>query len=607
MYPEETTIGILFSTRYPIVVPKYQRAYAWGTEELEDFINDIMDLYQHKSLNSQSTKRHFFGGIVSIHTHQPGTSSGRKYEIVDGQQRLATFYMVLQNIKSTLNSIAIEAKQINDNEIFDEANAYVSQMTIQQLEYDEVESGKLVRKNRVTLSKADLSFFQQIFLNSNSRPTRESHNRIKSAIDSITEKLINPILDTPNYGLREKLDSLLLLKICLTDYCYLIHIFGEDKAEAYQLFSVLNDRGLSLSDGDLLRTRTLELLEPFSTHQEQVVLYWDSILAGKTSDIDKYLRCYYTSNIGQRPSQRDFFDKFKSNFLNFSINITPNQADEILYRVHNLSNEIDIYNSLSEGEWPYTNNSNSQVTNWDRNRLTILSNVFRHTLCFPLLQSASICLSEELFSSLVNLIEKFAFRYILISGAHPGGVEEIYYRYAKNIRLHPANFQLNALQSELSLLIQANAPDQVFEQQLLLELNYQQSVKRKTIKYFLTLLESYSNWFENNSVGNPIPDKMIAFNFDQTTIEHIYPRNSQRNFIDPALESKKNSIGNLTIWPPNENNLAGNSPFTNKIQSYSSSSVRLNRWISDNTQWTLQEIDAREQKLIDMAKLIFSL
>lgn len=603
MLPEETTIGNLFSTRFPILVPKYQRAFAWEKEELDDFINDICELYRHNSTENQ--KKHFFGGIVSIHIHQPGTNSGRKYEIVDGQQRLATFFIALHRVKSTLLDIANKAQQQNDTELNKKCLAFDKQMTEQQLVYGEVENGNYVQKPRVTLSKADQYFFQQTINNNNPSLSRESHKRIKYAHDTIAQKLIAPILNLQNSSLLDKLHKILLLKNCLTDYCYVIHIFSEDKTEAYRLFSVLNDRGMTLSDGDLLRSRTLELLEMFSIQQNQAVSFWDQILAGKTSNVDKFLRSYYASNIGQKPPRRDLYDKFKISFFDYPEVITNDQADQVLKKIECLNNELEIFNNIADGEWPYFSDINQHVTRWDRERLKIVSNVFRHTLCFPLLLSSSVYLDETIFSNIVNLIEIFAFRYILIMGVHPGSLEEIYNRYAKNIRENPYNFNLIDLKAELRQLITTYAPDQVFEQQLIIELDYRQSSKKKLIRYFLTVLESYSQWYENGSIRTPIPDKMIAFNFDQTTIEHIYPRNAQAQFIDADLESMKNTVGNLSIWPPNENERAGNLPFGQKITAYENSSVRLNRWLSVYSQWTLQEYSNRQQRLLDMAKKIF--
>ena len=40
-----------------------------------------------------------------------------------------------------------------------------------------------------------------------------------------------------------------------------IFMCSDERSEAYQIFQVLNDRGVNLGKGDLLRARTLELLD----------------------------------------------------------------------------------------------------------------------------------------------------------------------------------------------------------------------------------------------------------------------------------------------------------------------------------------------------------
>ena len=606
MEPEDITIGSLFSSRFPICVPKYQRAYSWEKEEIDDFIKDIIKIYEFRKMNPQVVKKHFFGGVVSIQINQPGTGTGRKYELVDGQQRLATFAISLSKIITSIQNVASQAKQIGDTNLSTRAEAYITQMKDQLVKYGEVIDNKLCVLTRLSLSKVDNQYFQQILDNTITRPNRESHRRIYIAFEKIEQQLISPIINSQSMNLNEKLDQILLLKSCLTENCNVIHIWTDDRSEAYKLFTVLNDRGISLSDGDLLRSTSMELLESFPPKQDIVSILWDEILSGKTNEIDKYLRCYFASINGQRAPQRDLFDHFRNTFFNYQGIISDSQSQEIVDRVTVLRDELDFFTSISDGEWPYSSGINPMVTNWDRARLKIVSTVFRHSLCFPLLQSAAIKLDETIFSNIVNLIEKFSFRYIIISGAHPGGIEDIYYRFAREIRNNSQNFNINQLMNELRSFINQHAPDQAFDQQLLIELDNDQSSKKKLIRYFLTTLESYAQWYETRMHTNPEPDKMIAFNFDQTTIEHIYPRNAQAQYIDIDLEPKKNTIGNLSIWPPTENGRVGNNPFTQKIPYYQTSSVRLNRWLTVNAQWTLQEFLNRQQQILNLANRIFS-
>lgn len=45
MQPESTSLGDLFCRRIPFKVPKYQRAFDWEQEKIDDFIKDLLMLY----------------------------------------------------------------------------------------------------------------------------------------------------------------------------------------------------------------------------------------------------------------------------------------------------------------------------------------------------------------------------------------------------------------------------------------------------------------------------------------------------------------------------------------------------------------------------------
>lgn len=92
-------VGTLLHARLPFMVPKYQRAYAWDAEEIEDFIGDLRSCWSIRDERNQA-RPHFFGGIVSIQLTDASNVIGRRYEVIDGQQRLATFALLLWSLGS---------------------------------------------------------------------------------------------------------------------------------------------------------------------------------------------------------------------------------------------------------------------------------------------------------------------------------------------------------------------------------------------------------------------------------------------------------------------------------------------------------------------------
>ena len=72
-------------------IPIYQRNYAWGNEEISTLIQDVYDAYSKTITESQmKTKCYYIGTLVSYY------QGDNVYEIIDGQQRLTTIYIVLK-------------------------------------------------------------------------------------------------------------------------------------------------------------------------------------------------------------------------------------------------------------------------------------------------------------------------------------------------------------------------------------------------------------------------------------------------------------------------------------------------------------------------------
>jgi uncharacterized protein with ParB-like and HNH nuclease domain len=139
------------------MVPKYQRAYAWEQEEIEDFIEELRHRWTVRDMNGRP-KPHFFGGIVSIQLTDASNVIGRKYEVIDGQQRLATFALLLWSLEEHYVQLAAEASAQGDKEAATLASSRANRIRKDYLEYDDEEGGKPVTRLRIVLSRADNEF-----------------------------------------------------------------------------------------------------------------------------------------------------------------------------------------------------------------------------------------------------------------------------------------------------------------------------------------------------------------------------------------------------------------------------------------------------------------
>lgn len=84
-------VGQLFSPtadRYSI--PLYQRNYTWGEEQIHRLIHDVLD-----EAERDDSKEYFLGNLVVA----PPTDVHEVFDVIDGQQRLTTLYILLSRLR----------------------------------------------------------------------------------------------------------------------------------------------------------------------------------------------------------------------------------------------------------------------------------------------------------------------------------------------------------------------------------------------------------------------------------------------------------------------------------------------------------------------------
>lgn len=603
MKPENLSIGSLLADRVPFSVPLYQRAYSWEREEIEDFIDDITVLLKQRLLDPDAPTSHFFGGMVSVHRIVSGSKTGGMYEVVDGQQRLATFVLTVALIVRSYKKIAKQAAREEDSQTEKQAKSSFDVDTFKYLRYNTVdEAGNKLEPLRLTLSKADAAYFERAVDGRPPMPERDSHKRIRDALRRLERGLLQPIVDDADLPARSKWQKVQALLSSITEDCNLIHIVSGDRNEAYRLFAILNDRGQRLGVGDLLRTVSLELLERHPALQQQAEADWDAILSVSTNDVDDFLRSYYASVIGERASKRELFDQFRKHFFDFRVPIGFDDARTTAEAVERLKTESQAYQRISEGVWPY---EPAQASEWQRDRLWRLVKVLRREICVPLLMSVYRVLDERRFVHVVQMLEHFDFRY-LVAGGHAGSLGDKYYSQAKLIRDQGPSYDLTSLRSAAEELVARVAPDAVFAVNLVERLKYStRSGSNALLRHFLTTVDDYSGWIDGGAKGPPATDQLFKWSFGLIEVEHVYPQNSPNR--DPEMEDVKHDLGNLTFWAPNDNKVASNAPFDVKRVKYADSRVLLNRQIALYEEWGPKQVVERRRRLVEAAQKIYAL
>ena len=129
-------------------IPKYQRAYSWTSEEVEEFCDDLNEL----ASNEKDT--YFFGAMLYI-------ENGNVNEIVDGQQRMTTFTLLISQLYNLCESIIreIDRQDQNDKQI----RKY--KKIKDKLKYDKGDLANCFKNNdtyKLELSKVDREFFYKL-------------------------------------------------------------------------------------------------------------------------------------------------------------------------------------------------------------------------------------------------------------------------------------------------------------------------------------------------------------------------------------------------------------------------------------------------------------
>jgi hypothetical protein len=599
--PAYTSVGSLFAYKPMFFIPKYQRAYAWNSEAVSDFIKDLKKCFDKRKSNSPIN--HFFGGILSVKHSVPGTVNQHKYEIIDGQQRIATFTLLVACLLKIYENLKIEAKDSDDPTNESIIQGRIGKLSERFIEFNQEIQRVINPVEVLEMSRADHPFYKELIRNMQPSPARDSHQKILYAYSN----LINTIQEIINRfsKIEDKIDDLEIIQNILDNDFTILHMVTGNRNDAFRLFQVINDRGTNLTDGDLLRAKTLELLEGFHQEQDAVERMWDDILADSPSDTNNYINWIYESYQGSRSQQNALFDTFLDKFFpqHQSISLTLHDAQQVRSTVKNIYEDILSCRKLVEGQWLYP--AQQPVTSWDRSRLNILLVELGHTLSIPLLLAASK-LDHRLFSEIVQIIERTFFRYKLVCNQHVTPLKAIYHQESLAIRQNPNSYRVSSMKPKLQNLINTKASDLTFGNSLV-TLEYQESGgSNKPLKYFLMTLEYYYQWYKGGANGTPVcVDKSRVYDFAGTSIEHVYPRNAVGSVLDSSLEPLKNTLGNLTIMDPAQNTIGGNDGFTIKQSLYQSSSVVLTQEIGAKTTWTQTEIDDRKISLIDAAIVIF--
>lgn len=264
---EKKVIREIFNMWY--CIPDYQRAYVWDTDQVRDLLDDTISAYRE---NKEA--QYFLGSMVlKINEKFENNVSYTEYELLDGQQRITTVFLILACMRDMLtdypqyqNSLAGFVYQAED-------------AILQQPE----------RMRIIFNIRSDV----RDFVNEHIKPLHgtcddallKEKMQAKDVNISI-RNMANAMLVAHEFLEENKSDIIGYLSYFLNKVL-MIYVATEELQDAFQLFTVLNNRGVKLSSSDILKAENLKELS--AADRTSWATRWEEMETYFGEDFDKFL------------------------------------------------------------------------------------------------------------------------------------------------------------------------------------------------------------------------------------------------------------------------------------------------------------------------------
>jgi uncharacterized protein with ParB-like and HNH nuclease domain len=238
----------IFGDGFRFFIPRYQRPYAWTTEETEELMDDLWTAHTGDALLVTKQDPYFLGSIVLMkEEHQP------KAEVIDGQQRLTTL-TILMSVLRHLQPNGADA--ISD---------YLRQ------------KGKIFEgmkdEFRLTLRPQDAEFFEKYIQKHSGLSDLDNLNPSGLRNDAQRNIRANALYLAGKLKAKQAEQLAAFTQFIITK-CLLVVVSTPDMESAYRIFSVMNDRGLNLSHADILKAEVIGKI-PGDANQDAYGKKWE--------------------------------------------------------------------------------------------------------------------------------------------------------------------------------------------------------------------------------------------------------------------------------------------------------------------------------------------
>lgn len=514
----------------------YQREYVWQKKQLEDLINDLSVefLKNWKSGDTTGDVRkydpYYMGEIVL------STKEGERSSIIDGQQRITTFTLLLIYLLKKYGNLPsfpladVEKAIYSDDYGTPRFNLDVKERRDCML--------SLFRDGEYTPNDKDRQFVQNIV---------DRYNDISECWNENIDE--NNVVNF-TYWIKEKV--------------VFTKVWTNNDEFAYVIFETMNDRGLSLTHVEMLRSYLLANMDA-DGRNVAIPLFDDIInrLSGiKLSSKSKaeteffkiYLRGHYAEDFSQKKDSHSDFVRIGNEFHRW-----VSDKDKSLLGLHSPSDYVDFVLKIAYFAKQYEK-INTLITQRDtKNYLyLIVNNDYGFTLQPALILSAiKYNDSDGVVAEKIHIVSRYltkvlswrVWKHLMISQST---MESPIYTLCKQIRDLDTQALKTALSADpIELPVLDNAPT----------LNQQNKPKIKVLLALITEIVARES---------KCPDYLL--NKPDMEVEHIWSNHFERHadeFTDKNIfDAARNNIGGLLVLPKSFNSSYNDASYNEKVEQY---------------------------------------
>lgn len=529
-------------------VPAFQRDYSWEQEQWEDLWNDI------EELTAATDGRHYMGALVVEST------SDRDFQIVDGQQRIATLSILALAVIDTLQTLGDTDEQRAANQ--DRARR------LRERFIGEKDPASLQESSKLFLNETDDGFYQdylvQLRTPLNPRRLPRSNRLLWECFGWFRGRLAARAAQG-----GEVLATLLSETVARQLLFILITV--EDDLSAYVVFETLNARGLELSSTDLLKNYLFSRVQA-AADLAALQRRWKGLVEiVRQERFPDFLRYHLLCDTPQVRKQRLF--KLVQGRVR-----TPAAVFALM---DDLERRAELFAALNDADHEYWL-ERREARPYVRELI-----LFRVRQTTPLLFAAFERFQPADFVRVLKLLSVVSFRYTVVSGLNTNELEPVYHRAAKAVLDGRATTPADVFAEIRGIYV----GDEAFERDFA-ALDLDTSGQRKRlVKYVLCKLES-------DACGVP-----RDYESDTGTIEHILPENAGADwdaFFDPQRQAEQvYRLGNLTLLEASLNRQVGNQLLAAKRALYAQSGYAITRSIAadEDDTWTAAALARRQAQM----------